>query len=423
MKRAIRNLIIGKDYYIESWNAYRQVLLSGQYALISLLVLIVYMFLEIFHPETSVTFGVAALLVAFSIVLHRYQQHCIANYVLFPTLNILLFLVVCSESIFTGAAFFFIPLSIGSFAVFNYRQRSVAVSFCLLSAILFSLAITNQFAFLPFRDYSQDYIQLNLIINFAVAFPISITSIYLLISISHRNARELVKANKKLTILNEELDRFVYSTSHDLRAPLMSVKGLLSLLDIAKDEDQVRYKGLMHERIDSLDKFIKDITEYSRNNRLQVTCEHVNVYNLIDEIWESLRYGADAKGIEFKNEVPTDLVVMNDGRRMKIVLGNLISNAIRYHDHWKDDKYIRLYHKAVAGSFTLHIEDNGQGIAPELQAKVFDMFFRASEQSQGSGLGLFIVKETVAKLSGRIELDSVVREGSTFSITLPICVE
>lgn len=206
MKRAIRNLIIGKDYYIESWNAYRQVLLSGQYALIALLVLIVYMFLEIFHYETAFAFGAASVLVASSIVLHRYKKHCVANYVLFPTLNVLLFLAVCSESIFTGAAFFFIPLSLGSFAVFNYQQRSVAVSFSLLSAILFSLAITGQYNFLPFRDYSQDYIHLNLIINFAIAFPISITTIYLLISINHHNARELVKANKKLTLLNEELD-------------------------------------------------------------------------------------------------------------------------------------------------------------------------------------------------------------------------
>lgn len=203
----------------------------------------------------------------------------------------------------------------------------------------------------------------------------------------------------------------------------MSVKGLLHLLDIAKAGEQVRYKGLMHERIDNLDKFIKDITEYSRNNRLQVACESVNVYNLAEEIWESLRYGSEANGIEFKNEVPIDLVVMNDGRRMRVVLANLISNAIRYHDPRKDDKYIRLYHKAVSSSFTLHIEDNGQGIAPELQTKIFDMFFRGNESSQGSGLGLFIVRETVAKLSGSIELDSVVREGSTFSITLPICVE
>ncbi len=423
MKQAIRNLIIGKDYYIESWNAYRQVLLSGQYALISLLVLITYAFLEIFHPATSITFVVASLLVAFSIVLHRLKQHCIANYVLFPTLNILLFLVVNSESIFTGAGFFFIPLSIGSFAVFNYRQRSVAVSFSLLSAVLFSLASTGHYSFLPFRDYTQEYVQLNLIFNFAIAFPISIATIYLLISINHHNARELVKANKKLTLLNEELDRFVYSTSHDLRAPLMSVKGLLDLLDFANSSDQVRYKGLMHQRIDSLDKFIRDITEYSRNNRLQVTCESVNVCDLVNEIWESLRYGADAKEIEFRNEVPTDIVVMNDGRRMRIVLGNLISNAIRYHDHRKEDKYIRLYHKSISGSFTLHIEDNGQGIAPELQGKVFDMFFRGSESSQGSGLGLFIVKETVAKLSGRVQLSSVVKEGSTFSVTLPICVE
>jgi signal transduction histidine kinase len=105
------------------------------------------------------------------------------------------------------------------------------------------------------------------------------------------------------------------------------------------------------------------------------------------------------------------------------VLSNLISNAIRYHDQRKENQYIRLYHKTIGSSFTLHIEDNGQGISPELQGKVFDMFFRGNESSQGSGLGLYIVKETVAKLSGRIQLKSNAKEGSTFSVTLPFCIE
>src|SRR5258707_10237539 len=110
---------------------------------------------------------------------------------------------------------------------------------------------------------------------------------------------------------------------------------------------------------------------------------------------------------------------MNDGARMRVVLSNLIANAIRYHDHRKDQKYIKIYHHITESSFSLHVEDNGQGIPPEIHTKVFDMFYRGNESSQGSGLGLYIVKETLDKLSGTIQLCSIPRQGSTFSISVP----
>jgi signal transduction histidine kinase len=102
-----------------------------------------------------------------------------------------------------------------------------------------------------------------------------------------------------------------------------------------------------------------------------------------------------------------------------VVLTNLISNAIRYHDRRKDYQYIRLYYQITGESFSIHVEDNGLGVDPALHEKIFDMFFRGSDKSQGSGLGLYIVKETLAKLSGEVILQSVPQEGSTFSITLP----
>jgi signal transduction histidine kinase len=290
----------------------------------------------------------------------------------------------------------------------------------MLSFILLTLSLTKQFCVLPYREYTSTYLEINLASNFSIALIVSLMAIYLLISVNHFNARQLVKANKQLTKLNEELDRFVYSTSHDLRAPLLSVKGLLKLTENATPAEQVNYIGLMQKRLDNLDGFIKEITDYSRNSRLQIVQENVNVFELAEEIWESLRYGEAARGIEFKNELPQNLSVVNDGKRMKVVLSNLISNAVFYHDQRKDKKYIRLYHHLTNSSFSLHIEDNGQGIAPELQTKIFDMFFRGNESSQGSGLGLYIVQETMSKLSGNIQLQSTPKEGSTFSITLPI---
>jgi signal transduction histidine kinase len=132
-----------------------------------------------------------------------------------------------------------------------------------------------------------------------------------------------------------------------------------------------------------------------------------------------LRYTAGAEEITFTINVAEDFEVETDPTRLQTVLSNLLSNAIRYHDSRKEKKFIQLSCQQTNQSFSLSIEDNGQGIDPEYQKRIFEMFFRANESSQGSGLGLYIVKETIAKLSGSIQLQSVPREGSTFTINLP----
>jgi signal transduction histidine kinase len=425
MKKTIRDFIIGKDVYIQSVNEYKQVLLSGQYALVALIVIGFYLIWGVFDPPSNstqvvVVYSVGFVLVFFSIVLHRLKHHCWANYVLFPTLNVLLFLIVSSESRNTGGFVFFIPVSLGSFAVFNYRQRLIAIAFALFGFILFALAIITDYSFLAYRNYSESYITINQIINFSVAFPVSIMAVYLLTSLNYKNAVQLLRSNKQLEKLNKELDRFVYSTSHDLRAPLLSVMGLIKLAERSSSAAEIKeFHGMMHTRLASLDKFIKDITDYSRNNRLQIVKEQVNLAVMSAEIWDSLKFSQDAEGIEFINDLPTNLLVANDGYRLRIVLSNLISNAIRYHDQRKPKKFIRVFHKQTPTSFSLHVEDNGQGISPEFQTKIFDMFYRGNESSQGSGLGLYIVKEILEKLSCSIQLTSVVRQGSTFTIFMP----
>ena len=243
---------------------------------------------------------------------------------------------------------------------------------------------------------------------------------YLLIEINHHNAMELVTKNKQLQKTNTELDRFVYSTSHDLRAPLASLLGLINITRESENPSEVKnYLIMMKDRVSHLDKFIRDITDYSRNNRLGVEKKKVNLRSMANEIWDNLKYSSDALGITFEVDIPESLVIETDPNRLKIVLSNLISNSIRYHDSGKNEKFIRLKHQENGSVFYLKVEDNGQGISPEYQTKIFDMFFRANEHSSGSGLGLYIVKETIANLSGSIHLDSAPKVGSTFTVRLP----
>lgn len=262
---------------------------------------------------------------------------------------------------------------------------------------------------------------MSIAINFSFAFPSTLIAVYLMISINHQYGKELKESNRMLQKVNEELDRFVYSTSHDLRAPLTSVTGLINLSINNPNTDEVRnYLGMMNTRIKSLDSFIKDITDYSRNNRLKIVYDTINIHELANEVWDSLQYSQEASGITFINDLPETLTIENDSRRLRVVFTNLIANAIRYHDHRKEQRFIRLYHQVTPTSFSFQVEDNGQGISPEIQKRVFDMFYRGNESSQGSGLGLYIVKETVGKLSGSVQLQSVPRQGSTFTVMLPM---
>jgi signal transduction histidine kinase len=421
-RKFIRNLIIGKDEFIESHGEYKQVMLSGNIALMSIIICGVYSIVHIAENEYNVipVFIAAILFLSFSIFFHRNGQHCRANCFLLPTINITVYLFASSEASNTGTFMFFISTSIAAFAVFSYKQRLLSILFAVFTYVLFVMAYFIDFSVLPKRDYSQDMILFNIVVNFSAAFLASVMAIYLMITLNHYNALQLSSNNKLLTKTNAELDRFVYSTSHDLRAPLTSVMGLIDITDRSQNLDEIRrYLGMMKGRLNSLDKFIKDITDYSRNNRLEVTREKVKLHDLAADVWESLKYTPEAQNINFKIDVPETLEVRSDKNRLSIVLSNLISNAIRYHDMRKEEKFIRLHHQVNGKGFYIKVEDNGQGIPSEFHNKVFEMFFRGNENSQGSGLGLYIVKETMLKLSGTIKLESTPGIGTTFIAKFP----
>ena len=237
----------------------------------------------------------------------------------------------------------------------------------------------------------------------------------------HKVAEQKLKdKNKELLKANEELDRFVYSTSHDLRAPLTSVLGLINIAEMDMDEVKRKiYFDKIKKSIKRLDTFIQDIVHYSRNLRLEVKNEEINLNELIPELIEGLRFMDDAEKIKFNIAINNKIPFNSDKARITVLFNNLISNAIKYHNYQQDNPYINLKANVTKKEATIIIEDNGHGIPKEQQEKVFEMFYRASEKSTGSGLGLYIVKEIVDKLHGKIKLKSKLGIGSTFFITIP----
>lgn len=227
--------------------------------------------------------------------------------------------------------------------------------------------------------------------------------------------------NAELKKLNNELDSFVYSTSHDLRAPLMSVLGLVNIAKIDKDQNKVQeYLDNIEGSVKKLDSFISDIIDYSRNSRLEVTPVKVNLKENVNDVFNSLAY------LDPENKIDKRIIIaenaeniVTDERRLNIVLGNILSNSFRYHRDYIENPFIEVEISQNTKGVALSIRDNGRGIKKEHQDKIFNMFYRASERSNGSGLGLYIVKETVEKLRGDIVVSSKWDTGTTFTIHIP----
>jgi signal transduction histidine kinase len=422
LKRLVRNLIIGERHFIESYSEYKQVILSGQLALIGVLVCFLFGTIELVAGNLAavVVFSLTVLLLSACVWLHRKGKHNLAHYFLLIPVNLTAYLLASSEDAGTGAFIHFITIALASFVVFGYQYKECAVISSVFTFVLFVLAYQVDFSLMPFRIYDQDTMALFRVLNVAIATLVSITAVFLLIRLNHKNAVKLAENYRLLTKANTELDRFVYSTSHDLRAPLTSLLGLINIADVSNNlSDTRRYLGMMKDRVLLLDKFIKDITDYSRNNRLEVERQKINLSKMSQEVWELLKYTPEAQQIDFQLEIPEDIEIETDESRLKTILLNLVSNAIRYQDNGKDDRYVRLRYQMNGKGYHIKVEDNGQGIDPVFHTKIFEMFFRANETSKGSGLGLYIVRETISKMAGTIQLESAPGVGSTFTIKLP----
>ena len=225
---------------------------------------------------------------------------------------------------------------------------------------------------------------------------------------------------EELRKTNSELDSFVYSVSHDLRAPLLSLQGIIELIqDTDGLTDEVReYLAMADTSVHRLDNNIREILEYSRNARLKVTPETFNITELVEDIFSSLKYSTE-EAINFITDVQPPGLMSTDKARLKVLLNNIISNSVKYRR--KDDiqPFVKFSMTYANGRYELRIEDNGEGIPEGSREKVFDMFYRASTSTAGTGLGLYICREIITKLHGTISLESEVGKGTVVTVVLP----
>lgn len=237
---------------------------------------------------------------------------------------------------------------------------------------------------------------------------------------SKKVEKTLRDKNNQLLKTNSELDQFVYSTSHELRSPLMSVLGLVNLLEAeTNDIERGAYIGMIRDTISRLDKIIHDIIDYSRNSRVEVLNENIDFEAFIYNAIENHNYVEERDKVQFNINIKNNTPFLSDKKRIEIIFNNFISNSLKFHRFDQEKPFITISVKTSPVNALITITDNGMGIDEKHLPHLYEMFYRGTEISTGSGIGLYIVKEIVDKLQGSIQVNSQVNEGTTFIIDLP----
>jgi signal transduction histidine kinase len=229
----------------------------------------------------------------------------------------------------------------------------------------------------------------------------------------------LKKRNQELLKVNMELDNFVYSVSHNLRGPLMSVVGLLNAAkNIPMDDEMDGLHCMMRSSLSKLDDTLKDIVEFSLNLRNDITRDKINWDAILDRSFAGVAYLYPSGQLIRSQTLQTGVTFFTDIKRLEVILNNLLKNAVRYRTK-TGILHISIDVRTSDESAVIILKDNGIGIGKDILPKIYTMFYRGTEESQGAGLGLYIAKEIVDKLNGTIIITSVAGEGTTVTLILP----
>lgn len=231
-------------------------------------------------------------------------------------------------------------------------------------------------------------------------------------------AEELINLNQTLAMTNntlmqrnEELDRFGYIVSHDLKAPLRGIKNLAEWIeeeDNQLTEDSQNYLHLQQKRIVRMENLIDGLLQYARVGKENAARETVDVGQLLKEVIDSLEPPA-TMAIVIEGKMP---IITTQRIYLEQVFGNLISNAIKHHPRLDGKIIISVREQEDFYEFT--VADDGDGITPTAQTKIFNIFHTLKNEPQNTGIGLAIVKKIIEDGGGKIVVDSEVGKGATF---------
>lgn len=222
--------------------------------------------------------------------------------------------------------------------------------------------------------------------------------------------------------LNErqaEMEMFMDRAFHDLKGPINSLMALYALVEheFKEDEQVMEYFRHYHQGITRLHRTLHDLLMLSRIQQAEPTFKPLSLQQMVEECLLSFKNLPSFYKIRFIKEINVQNPILTEENLLRTIVQNLLENAIKY--SCEKDPEVRIAARQDGKGFWLEVSDNGIGIPEELQNKVFERFFRATTKASGSGLGLYLLRQAVAKLKGEASLQSVEGKGTTFSVFIP----
>lgn len=366
-------------------------------------------------------FATAVPLVLYLIKKGHYNQ---AKLIMMVIGSLFMFIKAASLGRDSGMNLAMLIIVFATFAFYSINDYKYIVLSLSLTTVLIIILEVFDYSLFGFDsatssfEYEFNYISTGL---FAILF------FYVILRLNQYMHSKLVNLNNKLVFknktlkkLNEELDSYVYRTSHDMRAPLTSLMGLIHLIKTEKDLDRIDELARMQENcVSKLDLHIQQIIHLSKNIKTTAQLQPIDFRSMLNNVFDELSFFEQANNVRKIIRIGGIAEFYSDAYRIQTILSNLISNSLKYYRIGDERPTIEIDINVSPKGATILVKDNGIGIPAEKLANIFDMFYRASNQSKGSGLGLYIVKEMVEKLNGTITVKSQVNVYTQFMIELP----
>lgn len=383
----------------------------------------------------SLNFGIGAfqyLLLTYSVIfllspaLNALRQNLWAKIVVFYNFQVYHLLLGLTFGLSSQAQIIYVVAIVFIFLFFSEEPRWQQF-LLMLSTLAF-----------PAMIFAHDYDIYNVSLGLGAPVPpmidvtVYFTSLLLSLAIMYMafgNLRKLVKkyTRKNIDLLNtnaalkakvqERTDLFA-QVIHDLKSPVHSLVGLASLLDEEKDtaiRDSIlaQRNHVVHE----LHQKVEDELNRFKDEKYELELEPVNIENELQQIFNLVRFYHGFRKVKLKVNIDQQVPLYTDIKYINVILGNLVSNAIKYADFNKQP-YLAITGRVTPEQASLRIEDNGIGIPRKLMPYIFNKLFRATDYGEGSGIGLSLVKKAIETLGGDITLDSEEGKGTSVHFTI-----
>ncbi|MFN3840734.1 MAG: histidine kinase dimerization/phospho-acceptor domain-containing protein, partial [Cyclobacteriaceae bacterium] len=318
MRSTLENWLVGKPP-IASHLEYKTAMLRATLAIISIAVGFIYILADAFYGiiGNSPYYIFVILAGIITLLLNRKRYFTMASVVFMIAINGVVFLFADSDPYYTGIYTYFICTSITAFALFGIQKKHLALGFSILALALCLIAYWTDDHLLNHNVVAPEHARIYLTLNITVALITCVAIIYFLSTVNRHSERILQNQNLQLAKVNAELDQFAYSVSHDLRAPLSSILGLVNLYHLSKTESEKdNLVSLINGRVNTLDQFIRDILDNSRNSRTEIKPEEINLADMIRQVIQQLSHMRDFGKQELQIQVPETFRITTDAGRL-----------------------------------------------------------------------------------------------------------